>query len=74
MPSTHPSAWPSVETRRKSPTEVLIVIGFELWFLAHRDWACRRLRDAGRMDLESKIEWGSQTRGDGAGYSAVHSQ
>jgi len=28
----------------------------------------RRLRDAGQLDLEPKIEWVSQTRGDGAGY------
>lgn len=28
----------------------------------------RRLRDAGRLDLEARIEWVSQTRGDGAGY------
>jgi Domain of unknown function (DUF3883) len=28
----------------------------------------RRLRDAGRMELESKIEWVSETQGDGAGF------
>jgi hypothetical protein len=28
----------------------------------------RRLRDAGRLDLEAKVEWISNAQGDGAGY------
>jgi hypothetical protein len=32
------------------------------------DLECRRLRDAGKVDLEGKVEWVSDTLGDGAGY------
>lgn len=32
------------------------------------DLECRRLRDAGRSDLEGDVEWISDTQGDGAGY------